>query len=383
MAFLFDDFSFTAKTATFTIDFTTLAKIPDCLLDAAPLKGLLTLERVNIIDSQNSIVRAYHYDALGRILQTAETTAEGGVLRITHQFDRQGNELKALSEYTGATGSSLSHSLLTERSIDARGRVLNETSTLDGTAVSSVVRGYDELGREDSRLYGNGAGQLTENLSYNLQGWRTEQTVTKGNATLFSSTLRYDEPFSAEGGNVSWTGKISSWTTRQGSAAPLRTYAFSYDGLGRLTDNRSYNGTLSDGLFRESARFDLNGNISSMTRYNGSSSPEVLSWTLDGNQVSDSDEYFYDPAGNLLTIIPDPEYPLEARYNILNLPKRFFQNESNTDVALTYLYDGTKGAALDAEGKGFRYAGPFRFLQTASGALVLESATYSGMKCTT
>ena len=346
--------------------------------DAAHLKGMLTLERVNIIDSQNSIVRAYHYDALGRVLQTAETTAEGGVLRITHQFDRQGNELKALSEYTGATGSSLSHSLLTERSIDARGRVLNETSTLDGTAVSSVVRGYDELGREDSRLYGNGAGQLTENLSYNLQGWRTEQTVTKGNATLFSSTLRYDEPFSAEGGNVSWTGKISSWTTRQGSAAPLRTYVFSYDGLGRLTDNRSYNGTLSDGLFRESARFDLNGNISSMTRYNGSSSPEVLSWTLDGNQVSDSDEYFYDPAGNLLTIIPDPEYPLEARYNILNLPKRFFQNESDTDVALSYLYDGTKGAAIDAEGKGYRYAGPFRFLQTASGALVLESAASAG-----
>ena len=82
-----------------------------------------------------------------------------------------------------------------------------------------------------------------------------------------------------------------------------------------------------------------------MTRYNGSSSPEVLSWTLDGNQVSDSDEYFYDPAGNLLTIIPDPEYPLEARYNILNLPKRFFQNESDTDVALSYLYDGTKGGS--------------------------------------
>ena len=130
MAFLFDDFSFTAKTATFTIDFTTLAKIPDCLLDDAHLKGMLTLERVNIIDSQNSIVRAYHYDALGRILQTA------------------------------------SGALVLESAASAGGRIVNVNANPDGSVSSTMPDlqvGYfitDHLG--SVRLIADAAGNVLE-----------------------------------------------------------------------------------------------------------------------------------------------------------------------------------------------------------------------------
>jgi hypothetical protein len=67
----------------------------------------------------------------------------------------------------------------------------------------------NDLGRPSSKTYGNG---VTEALTCNIRGQRTGQQVSRGAATLFSTTLRYEDAFGSAG-VPSWTGNISarSW----------------------------------------------------------------------------------------------------------------------------------------------------------------------------
>ena len=64
-------------------------------------------------------------------------------------------------------------------------------------------------------------------------------------------------------------------------------------------------------------------------------------------------------------------------YNVLDLVRKVTR-DGTTLVNYSYLADGTKLSALDCEGNGLVYRGPFVFRQGSNGSLTFESALFGG-----
>jgi hypothetical protein len=127
--------------------------------------------------------------------------------------------------------------------------------------------------------------------------------------------------------------------------------------------------------FREFVQYDRNGNITSLQQDNGGTS-STRTWTYTGNQRN---AYTYDANGNIYcrNESQDEEDCIHMSYNILNLPEQaLWYDDEHIDYE--YLADGTKCSALNYDGEGFRYAGPFRFQSLYEEDDILESVTVAG-----
>ena len=110
-------------------------------------------------------------------------------------------------------------------SYDHAGRLLTLTHQLDGQTTRTLLSNtYDELGRLLTTTRG---GTVTTTNGYNLHGW-----LTSSESTPFKEYLYYEQ--SHNGSSAQYGGNISAvdWKT---SDNVLRGYAFTYDGLSRLT----------------------------------------------------------------------------------------------------------------------------------------------------
>ena len=91
------------------------------------------------------------------------------------------------------------------------------------------------------------------------------------------------------------------------------------------------------------------------------------------DSIYSGSEYVYDVNGNMLY---DPMEGLNIRYNHLNLIEKVLRGD--TIVAkYSYLSDGTKLSATDADGNGLCYLGSLVY-SSQNGDLSLESAAFSG-----
>ena len=129
-----------------------------------------------------------------------------------------------------------------EMSYDGWDRLAGEVTTVSGggaDATDRVTYSYDDVGRMTGRTYGEpgSAGSTAETLSYNARGWLTGQA-----SPVYSSTLRYTDP-SRTSTAGRYGGSISEWSWSRGSGSGMQTYAFSYDGLDRLTGSKRYIGS--------------------------------------------------------------------------------------------------------------------------------------------
>ena len=157
-----------------------------------------------------------------------------------------------------------SHRKLTEFTYDHRGRLLTEKTTLDDNEPVTVSYAYDPLGELRSKRMG--ADLLVETYEYNLQGWRTNHTVSAGADTLFETKLHYYEP-RFEGTTPTYTGNISEWEWQHGTDAETNAYAFAYDRAARLVETKQYiDGVGSDGFVEKGITYDSNGNIQTLSR---------------------------------------------------------------------------------------------------------------------
>ena len=277
--------------------------------------------------------------------------------------------------------------------------------------MSSVESAYDGLGRVIGLSYREDVEEneytLHNNLAYNLQGWMNGCSAGYEN-DFFLSRLHFDDPL--PGDAPSYTGNVSSWWTWHDTGEDYsdNEFGFSYDRLGRLTATRSVKGGEQD-LFGEDLSYDLNGNITSLTRREGSSEGTTKSWTYTGNRRSG---HSYDAAGNIRSGgMPGVE---SITYNILGLPSSVsLTGVSDHTVEYAYLLDGTKTAAVEREKitfppiippmplsegetaevqaslptdlepimmrrRGYVYAGPFRFyVNDYDSTFVLESVAFS------
>ena len=146
---------------------------------------------------------------------------------------------------------------------DHASRLLDVTHSLNGgTPVVVASNSYDELGR----LSGTERGvspSLSSSYSYNVRSW-----ITEIGGPLFGEILHYEDPRpgSSPGTPGLFGGGVSSMEWRASGDAGMRSYDFSYDGLGRLTSAvYGENGTPVSG-YGTSYSYDVMGNVLSLLR---------------------------------------------------------------------------------------------------------------------
>lgn len=339
----------------------------------ARVHGLPVWERIAVLDASPtaSVLRAYAYDAKGRVIRTAESRPDGALLCCDTEYDFAGNVVASTQTCRRGTGTD---SLTVTFSYDAWNRPVRETAVLNNRPAVVMEYSYDDRGRLVGRTFVDGL--LSETFAHNIQGWQTEQQVAKGNVPIFGSTLRYYDPLYIR---ESYTGNITEWMWQQGESEP-NTYFFRYDGLGRLQCSGLYTADIrTDACVESPLSYDLNGNITGLTRRSAGVVTDDLIYTYTGNRLttlenkSISYHYAYDTHGNMTR---DGMHGLDLVYNHLNLIEKVMRGD--TIVAkYSYLSDGTKLSATDSVGNGLYYSGSLVYGKQ-DGALRLESCGFSG-----
>lgn len=321
--------------------------------------------------------RAYYYDGKGRVIQMRESDSDGPSATYTTFYDLVGNVTTAIEEHV--TPGNVSHTLRTEYTRDARGRVLSCTRIFDGSRLPVITYSYDALGRLAGK---DGGSCLSESYDYDLHGWISGIEAGRGADTLFSESIRYGSPLKPDAVPL-YSGGISEISSLQ-HGGPVNTYSYSYDGSSRLTDARHFIGSASvasDTDTERSVSYDANGNVMSLARYGASDAGgSVLGFSYTGNHMTgaadsvsqESFTFACDADGNRTS---DGRTGLEFSYNILNLPCEVHDGQQNMRMRYTYLSDGTKVSAFDAAGHGLLYRGNFVYDKTGS-TVNLESMAW-------
>jgi len=352
-------------------------------LDNTCTNNELVYEKKAILASGSStgvtgyVERAFYYDYLGRVIQTVEKNHLGGISRTSIKYDLAGNILKQHESHQRGPGLT-ADTKLTTFTYDIRGRMLSETTSINGSTSGTVTYAYNELGQLTGKTYGNGA---TESMAYNIQGWLTSKNAIRSGINLFSMNLLY---YNSTRATNKFTGNIAEWQWTQGTASQ-NSYALSYDKLFRFTNSNRYVGGTSTNAFTEqNITYDKNGNITQLQRYGSTGSLQdnftynYNGATHNGNRLSSisgsvSATYAYDNNGNMTT---DGRKNLVITYNVLNLQQSLNQN-GMTVASYTWLSDGTKCAVVDNTTNGYDYLGSLIYSRSGS-VRTLESAAFGG-----
>lgn len=218
------------------------------------------------------------YDALGRVEAVALTSPTVAAVNTTYEYVTSGNGIHQVKKITSGT-TSLSYTY------DPMGRVLTETSQIDGVITLPYSFLYDAFGRLQTTVYPDNVtvkneydtyGNLVKVLANNLPVWELEsligsKTTTKLGGGIMTAVSEYDAAgllsrlktakgstqirnlgyeFNGATGNLKWrTGIIN------------QKESFYYDALNRLT-------TVNHGTPETAAlnmEYDNKGNIISKT----------------------------------------------------------------------------------------------------------------------
>ncbi|HPT05999.1 MAG TPA: DUF6443 domain-containing protein [Candidatus Egerieousia sp.] len=344
------------------------------------------LDNTTIAGTPSYVERAFYYDYKGRIIQTVEKNLNGGIDRTSFKYNFVGNILARQERISPTSGDTetVKNTLYT---YDQRGRLLTETTTLDGTAQGTVNYAYDDLGKLITRTGGNGTAEQT---TYNLQGWTTGMSVCTGQTNIYSQQLRYYNP--QKGTPPLYTGNISEWSITQGGN-PQSTFGFSYDNLNRLTGTNRYvdAGTTDVTTYTEkNLTYDANGNILTLGRYvaDAGTPEDNFTYTYNGNKLMNlagtnggtalnGANYTYDGNGNMTH---DGRMNLDVTYDLFGMPQSVQQN-GTLKCAYTYLSDGTKVMVQDDSNSslsnGYLYLGSMVFRKTGTN-YAFESTDFGG-----
>ena len=356
--------------------------------------GSLTYEKLAVL-ANDTITgyhqRAYYYDYKGRLIQTVERDTEDGILCTSQRYDFVGNLIAQRESYTRAGKTDDIDRTFT---YDDRGRLLNETTQVNGGEEAVVYYEYDELGRLAARRLGEGTSAIAEQSEYDIRSW-----LTKKSSELFDMSLGH-----------SYTGNITSWQWQHkgdpSGDGPQNRYVFTYDGLSRLANTTQYvNGELNKQNVERFLTYDRNGNLQTFIRYENGSCVSNSTYNYSGNRlvsycpgtVFEREDvgigeiivpkkgivfpltvqlHQYDANGN---VTKDWERGLDMSYNCLNLLEYASDNDANA-INYCYLADGTKLSATTGDDCGFSYRGSFTYRTDESSQpdRVFESTPFGG-----
>ena len=331
--------------------------------------GSLTYEKLAVL--ANDTITGYHqracyYDYKGRLIQIVERDTEDGILCTSKRYDFVGNLIAQRESYTRAGKTDDIDRTFT---YDDRGRLLNETTQVNGGEEAVVYYEYDELGRLAARRLGEGTSAIAEQSEYDIRSW-----LTKKSSELFDMSLGH-----------SYTGNITSWQWQHkgdpSGDGPQNRYVFTYDGLSRLANTTQYvNGELNKQNVERFLTYDRNGNLQTFIRYENGSCVSNSTYNYSGNRlvsycpgtVFEREDvgigeiivpkkgivfpltvqlHQYDANGN---VTKDWERGLDMSYNCLNLLEYASDNDANA-INYCYLADGTKLSVTDVGENGLYY----------------------------
>jgi len=332
-------------------------------------------EIMSKVGTTGTLSRSYFYDHRGRVVQIREYDGEWNST-ISYLYDFVGNVLIHQERHESSfSGSSV---LDLRFQYDSRSRIISSVSNLTHTppsgsqqiSSSSVSYGYDDLGRMTSRILGTGSGAIALNYSHDIRGWLLSQSGGEYDAVLSYMDATLASP--------SYTGDIVQWGWSRGNSTPQKTYAFSYDGMGRLTSGELYEGASKTDRYSEKAiSYDRNGNITSLTRVSGGSSSSYTC-VYDGNHLvgastsAGSVTSTYDSFGRTLR---DGIRNVDIEWNSLDLIEKVSRG-ATVLASYSYLSDGKKLSALDGTGDGFLYRGSLTYRKSGS-SVSIEGADFS------
>ena len=354
--------------------------------------GSLTYEKLAVL--ANDTITGYHqracyYDYKGRVIQTVERDTEDGILCTSKRYDFVGNVIAQRESYTRAGKTDDIDRTFT---YDDRGRLLSETTQVNGGELAVVDYEYDELGRLSGRMLGT----VEEQSDYDIRSWLTEKS-----SELFDMSLGH-----------SYTGNITSWQWQHkgdpSGDGPQNRYEFTYDDLSRLTHTDQYvNGERVRQNVERHLSYDRNGNLLSMIRYENGEEQCNMKYQYQGNHLyryMEDELVDVDFGADTVTMLPsvlrfenlkpwlalheydangnvtkDWERGLDMSYNCLNLLEYASDNDANA-INYCYLADGTKLSATTADDCGFSYRGSFTYRTDESSQpdRVFESTPFGG-----
>src|SRR5690606_11202750 len=264
------------------------------------LKGLATVSKVRVLDTNDWITTITGYDVKGRAVYTATTNPYLSTSTIGEtKLDFVGKVEENTTTHTRASETVVT----TDHSYyDHVGRLNKQAQTLDGTTEVIAENTYDDLGQLMSKGVGNteGSNRLqTVDYQYNIRGWlkKINDPLNLSN-DLFGFEIKYNDP---TGGTALYNGNISQtlWNTQSVNSTtnPVSTqYTYSYDALNRITGATDNTGNYN----LSGITYDQNGNITALQRQGHTmlDSNEMVT----GFGVMDKLTYSYDAGNHLLSV---------------------------------------------------------------------------------
>jgi RHS repeat-associated protein len=333
-------------------------------------RGQVTGTRTKVLGTSDWLDVTNYYDKKYRLIQSVSNLYGGGSAVVSNAYDFTGIVTQSREEQNVAGKTVKLDKFFT---YDHGGRLTKVEQQINGgTKVTLAEMVYNELGEMVQKKVGNGL--QTVDYQYNIRGWLT--AINKPGqlgSDLFGMELKYENGVSSLETSGQYNGNIAAIRWEGKKYPGLRTYGYSYDGVNRLTQARYGEGsacaTNQDKYNVSIDKYDFNGNIVKLNRYQNGTLIDRLSYTYTGNQlktVEDGNntlgfangnvlgvEYQFDENGNMTR---DENKRIDVSYNYLNLPSSIVGGSQQID----YIYDalGNKLAKINAAGTNY-YHGSF------------------------
>lgn len=351
--------------------------------------------------TKTQLTTGYYYDNLGQMVQSIAEDHNGKLIVTTQNLDFAGRSERT-EQLVGLTFSTTYTTKVgITKKYDQGGRVKVVFQQLNNDMTETVGKyTYNEIGELTNTLQGCDIQNIA--YKFDIQGKLTD--INEVNTTnlntqkkFFGEKLTYN--FNGTINKAEW-GSIPAPNAPAGSLPPTRSFTYSYDYLYRMT-GAAYAGKAGED-FSATTSYDVNGNISTLTRKRGAVTEDNLTYTYgvrsnkllkvaDANTtasttgwfkdgVNASDDYTYDASGNVKTDLNRGITGID--YNYLNLPERIsFSN--GTFVRYIYTATGDKIRREHHDGVKTDYIGglvyknsAIEFIGTAEGRAIPDGATF-------
>lgn len=327
------------------------------------------------IDRTGTVITYYQ----NNVLKYTSTIASSSLLMVDAAFYTQGSTLTNVRTSFGATSQTVSRRMEYDNG-SRLVRVWHQVGTQPEILLTHNT--YNELGQlVDKKLHSTTAGATDAKQSvdyrYNIRGWMTsinnsqlsnDGIINDDAGDYFGMNLGYNTDIGIANGLI-YNGNISAvkWSNYLGQAAiKEKSFSYGYDPMNRLTSTSfkekatSWAAAANNGFNEPLYTYDLNGNITRLTRHNKKGTTSIMDdMTYDyGSGVTQSNrllnvvdagddftgfvdntngvDYTYDLNGNMTT---DQNKGITSviTYNFLNLPEVVTRGGNS----IRYIYDAT------------------------------------------
>ena len=337
------------------------------------IHGLQTGKKVKNLKTGEFYTTAIYYDEEARVIQTISQHQLGGTVVNSTAYNFSGQPTHTLVSNSKSEIPDILRAF-TYNVIGQIASIRHKIGSDPAVTLASYV--YNDLGQLVSKSF-SGQSAISQTYDYNIRGWLNSQSSNE--MGIFKQKLYYHTGSEEKYYNGNIAG--IEWIGQDGKP---RSYAYQYDNANRLLAARFKATGETNRYSLEGIRYDANGNILKMDRYNQKSKDnygkvDILTYGYETNEdfggiysnkllkVSDgmlsnsftakdfkpntenSEDYSYDANGNQTTN-PDKRIS-KISYNHLNLPEEI---TFSTGGKINFAYDaeGNKLSQTVKEGNG-------------------------------